>query len=273
MISVSNKTTRRASDHTRFSFYSPKDLDDFCQVLISRVWSPIIWQNGYRAKANFKAVRLIALDFDSGETTLDMIQKECEDFGLWYILATTKSHQVVKIKPDGTELAPHDRFRLILKAESTCHNREVYEYNMREFPRFWTCDSSCVDGARFFWPCKELVAHSKGATVQWRDFDEDYVPERQRFVHRAHKLRALGNLGIRPEWIDNILRGKTKVPRGERHKTLYKIGAAWQLLGFDLEDLENEIAKTSLIQINDEYGPEDVRRAISNGFQANEGVL
>ena len=260
ILSISRKESDRAKDHARFSFHSVKDKNELCQVITSKIWSPIIWDNGYRAKKNFKCARLIVLDFDSGEMTLENMKKECEDLGLGVVLATTKSH-----RPDS------HRFRAIFSANSTCIDREIYEYNMKHFPEYWPCDPSCVDGARFFWPSRHVWHVAEGKTIDWLDFDEDYVPERLRFIGHAKKLRAMGENGMTPEWIGNILQGKTKVPHGERHKTLYRLGAAWQLLGFDLDLLESLVMKTSLRKVDDDYWAGDTRRALENGFKANEG--
>jgi len=266
MISYSIKSNKDAASQTRFKTFFPKGVDDFCALITAKVWSPIIWKSGFRAKDNFARCRLIVLDFDSGEQTLESIQNECNDLGLWFVLATTKSHQKKKRSSSGHTIPACDRFRLCLKAENTCIDRELYEYNMRLFPEYWPCDSSCVDGARFFWPCTKIIAHKPGNTVPWIDFDSDYVPERLRFLNNAHNLRAMGNLGLVPSWIEQILKGHEKVPVGERHKTCYRLGATWQLLGWNFDKLVSLCSKTSLRNIGDQ----DMIRALGNGFKANE---
>ena len=69
-----------------------------------------------------------------------------------------------------------------------------------------------------------------------------------------------------PEWVEAILRNKTYIEPGERHKTCYRIGAVWQLLGWDFGHLINLAEQTRLTEI----GLEDMHRALSNGFKANE---
>ena len=271
MISYSGSMSKNPSRHTRFKTFVPKTMDQFLEILVTRVWSPVIWKSGFRSRNNFARATLVALDFDSGEMTLGAMEKECKDLGLWYVLATTKSHQVAKVSRSGEAIPATDRFRLILRSEKTCIDRERYEYNMKLFPEYWPCDPSCSDAARFFWPCREVVSYSEdGLKLPWLNFDEDYVPERLRYIRHAEKLRNMGRHGMMPEWVSVILHGTKRVPRGERHKTCYRLGATWMLLGWELDTLIDYVNDTSLAKINDEYGPGDMERALRNGFEANE---
>lgn len=241
----------------------------FFDILLNKVWSPITWTNGYRAKENYQQCEYAVLDFDNGLMTIDAMKKECEDYGLWYILATTKSHQIDKVSKSGKVEPACDRFRLVLKAKHSCPDRELYEYNMRLFAKYWPCDPSCVDGGRFFWPCKDIVAHSPGQKVPWLPFEDDYEHEHDRFQRAHEKLAAMGAAGVMPPWVEALLKGRSATAIGERHKTCYQLGATWAHLGWDIAHLQALVRTTNLADI----GEYDYLRATQNGYDAAVGVV
>lgn len=262
MISYSLKSNTNPANQTKFTATNVRDWGTFCALLTSKVWSPIIWSNGYRAKANFLSCQYIVLDYDNGLLTLQAMQKVCETFGLWYILATTKSHQKPKVSSSGKAEPACDRFRLVLKARGVCQSRELYEYNMRLFAEYWPCDPSCVDGARFFWPCTDVWAFSTGKSIPWLPFEDDYVLEEDRYARAHAKLAEMGKNGVMPDWVEGILKCKVSIPVGERHKTCYRLGATWANLGWPLDKLYKLCTATTLTHIGDE----DMQRALSNGY-------
>ena len=67
---------------------------DLYSIIESHVWSPIIWKDGYRAKKNFTSARLLVLDFDDGNLTLEQAIEKFEPY--IHIIGTTKSHQIEK---------------------------------------------------------------------------------------------------------------------------------------------------------------------------------
>ena len=142
-------------------------------IVCSRVWSPIIWQDNKRSKANFLEATVIALDFDDGKT----IQEAVAEFGhLDCIIGTTKSHQIAKTSSSGVVIPACDRFRVILRG-SPCSNRDNYEHTLRVLAGTAASDKSCTDGARLFYPCVEIVHKSQGGLVQWLECPEQETDE------------------------------------------------------------------------------------------------
>lgn len=266
MISVNASDSLNPSRTTYFTAFEPCSFDDLAHVITKRIWSPIVWKDNLRRNANFYTCEYVVLDFDSGEETLASMDEFCKEAGIWYLIGTTKSHQKEKKSPSGKISPPCDRFRLIMRMNEVCSERERYVYAMKQYARWFSCDSSCVDGARFFYPCIDIYAYSKGKKQTWPEFDEEYVPEDQRHEVYSAKLRHMGKLGLMPPWLEHILLGKSIILEGNRHKTCYRMGAMWASLGFPLKTLLERAEKTSLANI----GQSDLIRAITNGFIASQ---
>jgi hypothetical protein len=232
------------------------------------VWSPIIWTDGLRLKTHFGSSEYVALDYDSGKPTVAEMKAELDHLGLSYILATTKSHGLEKRTAAGKVSPACDRFRVILKAEEPQLSRELYEYNMGRFVEFFPgADPSCVDAARFFFPCKEVVAFKFGGKrVAWAPFGEDYETEEQRYERRKERAKERSAMGLIPQWIHDILGGRIETPDGGLHKEVYRIAANLAEHGWDAERIETAILKTNLKHI----GEHDVRRAVANGIASAE---
>jgi hypothetical protein len=119
------------------------------EVICHSAWAPALYQGGFRLEKQWVNCSVAALDFDNG-TTLEEAYEIFRDFA--HVIATTKSHGI-----------KGDRFRVILFFEKTISNLELYKYNMRVLTDKYGADKACKDGARFFYPCKELVSVMPGA--------------------------------------------------------------------------------------------------------------
>lgn len=128
------------------------DINKLASIISKIPWSPIVWENGYRAKKNFISAYWCALDFDSGELTLDQaVNNVFCDYK--HIIATTKHHQIEK---DG--LPPCDRFRVIVPFEYEIKNLKQYEQTLVILIRNVGADTACSDGGRFMWPSFDIVS-------------------------------------------------------------------------------------------------------------------
>lgn len=126
------------------------DMERISRCITQFVWSPIVWENGIRHQSKFLAVRLCALDFDDGDLTLEnAVNSFCD---MTHVIGVTKSHQKEK---NGIIC---DRFRVVLVFESKIENLEIYKSNMALLTRIHGADKACKDGARFFYPCNEIVS-------------------------------------------------------------------------------------------------------------------
>jgi hypothetical protein len=144
-----------------FKIQLTKDLNQIADTMLTNVWSPNIFTNGHRANETFRSSFFLVLDFDDGSFTLKDAYHHFIDYRC--IIGTTKSHGVVSEKnPTGA-----DRFRVVIPWEKTISDPLVYSYNMEQVVDKYDCDTSCVDPARFYFPCKEITVCQDG---------EDYYP-------------------------------------------------------------------------------------------------
>lgn len=201
---------------------------------------------------------LIALDFDSGEWGLEDAEKFCQENSFTAIIGLTKSHGKAK----GGLGQPCDRFRLVLKSNKPCFDKDSYEYTLAQLTTLTPSDKSCKDAARFYYPCTKIHRIFTGENLlRWGEVP----PEESKEAKEAMALdiaerhwRSIAD--IPPKIWGDIMWGCR--PPG-RHKMCYVLGAQLGLRGFSVAEifsfLENN--KSPLLQI----GAEDVRRAIANG--------
>lgn len=263
-ISVSKSSSLEANKQTHFKPITGQ-FSDLSKVIFERVWSPVLWQNGLRKKDMFESAAFIALDFDSGVWTLETAKEFVQDYGLNALIGTTKSHQKEKVSSAGVVSAACDRFRLLIETEGPCENREDYEYTMQRLVERFPCDKSCVDGARYFFPCKELVLKHEGGNLLSFETKPESVKKqeqlREEFRNRdTEKHRLSGTIPFR---IKKLL--TEGIEEGQRHKSCFSIGAELGKIGYS----ESEIVACILKQKSNlkEIGEVDVQRAVRNGVE------
>lgn len=130
--------------------FEPVQFDG--SVICQRAWSPCLFSEGIRLEKNFCSADVAALDFDNGLSLADGIQlfskfKHC--------IGTTKSHGL-----------KGDRFRVILFFDSTITNLAIYKSTMTHLIYTYKADRACKDGARFFYPCKDVVSVGDGEIIK-----------------------------------------------------------------------------------------------------------
>ena len=120
--------------------------ESIAKFITKYTWSPCVWENPFkRNQETFKHADYLVLDFDSGEMTLEQAYNTWID--TFHIIGTTRSH---------TEA--HHRFRVILPFEEKVNDIDVYRYQLITAMKFYPCDEQCKDGARIFYPCKEIYS-------------------------------------------------------------------------------------------------------------------
>lgn len=132
-------------------------IEVFERMVTSKVWCPCSLSKGVRLESGFIASAICALDFDTPHTTIEWAISEFYKYE--HIIGTTKSHQKEK---NGVTC---DRFRVILFWDKLITNLAEYKHNMRLMITRYGADAACSDGARFFYPCQEIVASDNGAMV------------------------------------------------------------------------------------------------------------
>lgn len=152
MISYHRNKSFKDDEYSKgFEVADTKDLERLSRGISKFVWSPIIWKNGLRHQKWYLNARYAVLDFDDGETTLEEAKRKFCDVN--HIIGTTRNHQ----KSKGEKPAV-DRFRVILEFEQPITDLRIFRYNMTVLIRRHGTDKLCKDGARFYYPCKEIVS-------------------------------------------------------------------------------------------------------------------
>jgi hypothetical protein len=136
----------------------PSDLKLLGAVILQRTWSPIVFKDNYRAKKNFLYSDFVGFDIDNVEGEPYLIKQAIRDFcDCELIIATTRSHQKEKVSGDSVS-PPTDRYRMIMRWAQRIEDVGLFEYNVKKIldanPAF---DKSAKDGARLFFPSKEIV--------------------------------------------------------------------------------------------------------------------
>lgn len=220
---------------------------------ISRfAWSPSIFKGGYRAKRNFTTANLMALDFDNGEMSLkEAINNVFCDMSC--VIGTTKSHQVQK-----DDSPPCDRFRVVLRLEKALDDYEDYEHTIYNFarPYLGAIDTACLEAARYFKPCKEILFVSDDGF----DVDVHYKPARIEPIYAP--------IPLKPEVTHELKKYITHVPHGERESSCYVFGRRLYDAGFGKEDAIR-FAKENYRpdESKEPFKWQDLPRQISNGWE------
>jgi hypothetical protein len=168
-----------------FKFLGSPELDDeysfdyISKALTKYVWSPIKFDGGIRLEKHFLGTIFCALDFDSPATTLEWALVTFKDHT--HIIGTTKSHQKEK---NGITC---DRFRVVLMFEDLVTDLHLYKYNMEKMILKHKADRACKDGARFFYPCKEIVSIQNGVLVKVEPLPVVEVKKPERHTGRGLK--------------------------------------------------------------------------------------
>jgi len=131
-------------------------LEAMAQAIVSQPWSPGRFEFGHRHESNFIGSSIIALDFDEGKTLDWAIAKFAR---LRHIIATTKSHGIEKGKKP-----PCDRFRVVLFLPYCYTFLPLYKSTMAAYVELLGADEQVKDGARFFWPSRDIISVRDGFT-------------------------------------------------------------------------------------------------------------
>ena len=254
-VSFSNDTYRK--EFKGYVHFTAKKglFEDLALHMTREVWSPVVWEPGYRRDVNFKETHLIGLDFDDGELTLSDAIDYFKALDISCVIGTTRSHQIPKRKNEHVIMPACDRFRVILAAEK-CTSLADYSYTNSVFMENLPCDQSCKDGARYFAPCKEIVwTNFTGKLASWIK-----APPKRLFIPKNYSK------GQMPLPISSLINNGPLDNEG-RHKSCYKVGAQLSVCGYS----ETEIIKMIMKGPMGAIGLKDVERAVRNGIEKAQG--
>lgn len=229
-------------------------------IVKPQVWSPLVWRGGQRQKDAFQSCQLVALDFDSGEWTLDDAIQYVQTLGVAALVATTKSHRRAKTS-GGKTSPPCDRFRLVIMAD-TCTSLDDYEYTMRQYVADLPADRACVDGARYYFPCTEVAWYQDGGRASWLTCPWVETAEARELAFGGPcDPEDYRNLWSLPYQVTvYILYGALY----ERHKKAYIVGCELARRGFQPHEIMSllKAKKSPLLNIGE--GKDHVGRCIEN---------
>lgn len=225
--------------------------------MTSNIWSGIVWKDGRRKASNFLFSDVCVLDFDDGQMTLREAQKVfCDQI---HILGTTRSHQKEK------QGIISDRFRVVIPWERRITDSKEYRYNMEKVVRDYPADSQCVDAARLYFPCKEIVSIS----------DDGY---------KRSVLDKPPGFGEPPPPVDPSIRGTGYMPRhvrdmlmtpaqpGTIKRTYFVLGAQLSRWGFSLSDAVDLVARGRAGAMATHPDPmAELREHVTRGWRKDRG--
>lgn len=256
MISYHPKKTGDAWVFARdFKVANTSDVERIARGISSHVWSPCIWTDGVRKEANFVESHWCVLDFDSGEMSL----KEAENIfcDMVHVIGTTKSHQVQK-----GDTPACDRFRVLLAFEQPITVLRDYRYTMQAVLNRYPADQSPKDGARFFFPCKDIVS------VSTDGYREAVLPAPEHFERpNLKRFEAYQKAGVIPPKARAAL--TNIVPPGVRNTTWYGIAKDLFRTGLDKDRVMSLIVTSPTYE--GRVSPDLAREidlCVSNGIKA-----
>lgn len=219
-ISISKCREPDIFDGSKQLRFDTLDVDSLSSAICDKPWSNIEW-NGTRDEKNFVQANFIALDFDGGATILEIF-RWAKALRLTFSMGPTRNHLKEKKKKGYTEPAC-ERFRLILETDGPCTSLEDYRYTAKYFIDELGADKSCRDGARFYFPCTEIMADDRGGRkTGWLKKPKNIVDDKQNQIKNEISRSELK--GTMPKWVRRLL--ENGAPLGERHKKCYAVAKA-----------------------------------------------
>lgn len=218
------------------------------------VWSPCIWRDGVRKQDNFLRADWCVLDVDSPEMPL---AEACKRFGdMVHIIGTTKSH----LKDKGGVVC--DRYRVMLLFERAITNLRDYRYTMSRVVRRYPVDQQPKDGARFFFPCTEIIQSSAEGYV------EECLEAPETFEHPDQGwYEAYAEAGTLPPFARWAL--TSIIPVGERNTTFFRASKDLTKTGIKRTEIVQMIiaSKTYGNQVSPDLVLE-IESCVGNGIKA-----
>jgi hypothetical protein len=216
------------------------------------VWSPIAFKNGHRKQINFLRADFLALDFENENFPLSEAIKVFS--GMIHFIGTTRNHQILK----GGKVM--DRFRVVIKFDRPITDLSVYRYNLSKAIKHYQADNNCKDGARPFFPCREVVSVSdKG--ISWPVSDE-----KERMFDPDKYYKRYERSGIFPPFVHYFL--STEIPIGDRNSHCYGFAKDLTRLNYSEKEIIDLIlrSKTYASGCSSEVR-EDIEKAVRNGIK------
>ena len=272
-ISLCNVKCDHESQATKFHKIQLNTFRDIIHKITipSLPWSPNIFSDGYRRGKSFAGCDLLVFDYDNGTPTINQAADFFSSKGLAHIIGTTKSHQKEKIVKGSKKIKPPcDRFRVVIPAVGFANNIAQFNYQMRMVSKHIKgVDTSCAEGARFYWPCTDIVKNNSG------DIYKAVKPKSLEYIaKKIEKLKKddleLGKCGYIPDEIRAFIR--IGAVQGERRPSLFKYAARLTRLGWCEGRIYSALLEAPFYK--EDLNIDDMMRQIKRGIlygKGNEG--
>jgi len=231
-----------------FKVHRCTSFSDVSRAALKCVWSGIVWKDGVRAQSSFDYSSLCVLDFDSGisiQRAIELFSKYC------CIIGTTKSH---------TEENP--RLRVIIPWELEIRVLELYKYNMKHIIDMVGSDVACKDGARFFYPCKEIVfSNMSGYPLLIRR----EIPNRD--IYLDHKQNVANMRGL-PHWVNEFLFNGNHYGKG-RNNTCFAVSIFLMELNYSKDEIIGKLKSAPFSR--EDFSDQEILSAVNSAMRRFKG--
>lgn len=238
--------------HTRdWRWITATAAEDITRYGTKYCWSPCHWKDSQRAQSNFLHADWGALDVDG---TYD-IDQACKDWcDTTSVIMTTKSD-----RPDSR------RFRIIFQWERRISSVDEYIFNTDYLVRKYDSDDQATDGARFFWPGREIVqVVGDGYKQPVLNLPKGYSSIAAKEIATMTRYKNLGYHQIFPQHMKSWLQGIDV--ENERNNSCYKIGKYLTFWGMPQEKIL-EVVLNSRLPLNNPWSKREAERAVKSGIR------
>ena len=154
------------------------EWDKLPEILISRNWSPAIFENKARNLANYKQhPSLFAFDIDEGMTLLEAKEKFKDHCCIIY---TSRNHQKIKHQGQPAEKPACDRFRVVFKLSEPILSDEDFKATWDAYFDKYPLDKQTRSSSMFFFKGVEVVFNNPSGkplqvvkSADWQDIKSD----------------------------------------------------------------------------------------------------
>lgn len=220
--------------HKNFIQVKPPSMAVVASLITKAVWSDCIWQEGKRCERNFTFSDYCVLDVDGGYNLDSAINELCDTA---HVIATTKSH------------SDHEhRFRIVMPWTNRITSLDVYRFNVERGIKRYDADPAGIDGARFFWPCREVKSVAEIDDVLFLQdvlpLPADYISHDQKQLDAFASHLAWKNRGLLSPSLQNALRREPA--NGQRNNTIYWCAKQLTYYGHTFDQIMKIILKSPI---------------------------
>lgn len=227
-------------------------LKKMTSVITRAVWSPCLYTAGRRAEKNFLGACWAVLDFDDPGFSLEDCLETVKTYT--HIIGTTKSHQKEK---NGVVC---DRFRLCLMFQGPVRDLNTYKYNMAQLIRKYGADEACKDGARLFWPCKDIISINDSGQKLSILTAPALTPEKKVKIYQTFEKNEF------PRWMEYLL--KYGPQPGQANNTCFKVACNLAKMGYDQNSTISILLNSAIPVDQSEKVSKEVKKCVVSAFNS-----